>query len=208
MAVRAWLLLVGALVAGSATAPRDDDPIGERRLWPAQFAAQRPHPAGRASARPAAAAPATPAPAASPRVQFVGVTLWRVTPPPAGAPAVDFTAQRLDPGRALAADERVRLSLESTRRGFLYVIDREEYADGSTGEPVLLFPTSRLRGGENRVAPGRVVELPDQLDTPPFFSLRRSRGDHVGERRSIRSLDRNRRPSGSSVCGAKHLCVA
>jgi hypothetical protein len=67
------------------------------------------------------------------------------------------------------------------RAGYLYVINREQYADGSQGEPYLIFPTTRTGGGDNRVEVGRLLEIPAQDDSPPFFTMRKSRPDHVAE---------------------------
>jgi hypothetical protein len=75
----------------------------------------------------------------------------------------------------------VRLSIEAARTGHLYVIDREQYADGSQGKPVLIFPTTKIRNGNNKVSAGRVIEIPDRADDPIYFNLERSRPDHVGE---------------------------
>jgi hypothetical protein len=60
-------------------------------------------------------------------------------------------------------------------------VDQEQYADGSKGEPYLIFPTTRTRGGDNSVKAGRVIEIPSQDDSPPYFTLKRTRVDHVGE---------------------------
>ena len=49
------------------------------------------------------------------------------------------------------------------------------------GEPFLIFPTTRTRGGDNSVKAGRVIEIPAQDDGPPYFTLKRTRADHVGE---------------------------
>jgi len=73
------------------------------------------------------------------------------------------------------------MSIEAARTGYLYVVDQEIYADGSKGEPFLIFPTTRTRGGDNSVKAGRVIEIPSQDDSPPFFTLKRTRVDHVGE---------------------------
>jgi hypothetical protein len=71
--------------------------------------------------------------------------------------------------------------VEAVRAGFLYVINREQYADGSVGEPYLIFPTTRTAGGDNEVAIGKLVEIPNQEDEPPFFTMKKSRPDHVAE---------------------------
>ena len=60
-------------------------------------------------------------------------------------------------------------------------MDQELYADGSKGEPYLIFPTTRTRGGDNSVKAGRVIEIPAQDDSPPYFTLKRTRVDQAGE---------------------------
>jgi hypothetical protein len=65
------------------------------------------------------------------------------------------------------------------------VIDRELYADGTLGEPYLIFPTTRTLNGDNKVSVGKLAELPAQEDSPPFFTIRRSRPDQVAEMVSV-----------------------
>ena len=113
----------------------------------------------------------------------VGFTLWRLRAPTekddpngarlllqevAGAPATELMPERIDSLTPLHLGERVRLSIEVPRSGFLYVIDRERYRDGSRGNPVLLFPTLNMNGGNNQVA---VIAL----------RISRSSERHVGE---------------------------
>jgi hypothetical protein len=134
--------------------------------------------------RPGAKAPAG-------TVSEIGVTIWKLR---AAAPgdtarllvqdpqgAVQWTPQRVEAGTPLALGDRVRVSVESPRDGYLYVIDREQYADGTTSEPYLIFPTTRARGGDNRVTAGRLIELPAQTDAPPFFTLQATRPNQVAE---------------------------
>lgn len=54
-----------------------------------------------------------------------------------------------------------RSKLRDNRVGYLYVINRVQYANGTYSEPRLIFPTRRTYGGDNRVLPGKVVILPD-----------------------------------------------
>jgi hypothetical protein len=49
----------------------------------------------------------------------------------------------------------------------------------------LIFPTTRTLGGDNQVKAGRLVDVPAQEDSPPYFTLRRSRTDQVGELLSV-----------------------
>jgi hypothetical protein len=65
------------------------------------------------------------------------------------------------------------------------VIDCDEYANGVKGDYYLIFPELRIRGGDNHVTPGRVIELPSPNDNPPFFTVALSRPDEVGEHLTI-----------------------
>jgi hypothetical protein len=52
------------------------------------------------------------------------------------------------------------LSIESlSRSGYLYVVNREEYADGTLGDPILIYPTQKSAGA-NYVKAGRLVYIP------------------------------------------------
>src|SRR5205814_1402482 len=55
--------------------------------------------------------------------------------------------------------------------------DREQYADGTASDPYLIFPTQRIRAGDNRVGAGQVVELPEKR----AFVLKPMRPDYKGE---------------------------
>ena len=122
----------------------------------------------------------------------VGVTLWRLRPPTAAdadAPKIQvrtnngvfekWTAERAASNARFAIGERVWLSIESPQSGYLYVIDREQYADGKTGEAMLIFPTSRTRS--NSVSAGVLVDLPGQDATPPYFTLKSRASSYLGE---------------------------
>jgi hypothetical protein len=126
----------------------------------------------------------------------VGVTLWRLRPArPAdsGERLIvhddnsdnEWIPERISASTRLVQGDKLRISVEAVRGGYLYVIDREQYADGSLGEPYLIFPTTRTAGGDNHVAIGRLVEIPAQDDNPPFFTMKKSRADHVAEVLSV-----------------------
>lgn len=125
----------------------------------------------------------------------IGITIWRLRPSRAedeeGARILvmqesersHWTPERIEAETPLKVGERVRISVESPRNGYLYVIDREQYADGSLGDAYLIFPTKRTRAGDNRVRPGKLIDIPAQEDDPNFFTLVPSpnRNDQVGE---------------------------
>jgi hypothetical protein len=183
-------------VAGSPAAMtrRAQEEDATRHLWDTAFINQRGKPA--ASRKPARRSyrivtPQVPVSGVS-ADSVIGVTLWRLRPSrPAdagermivqeGPEATAWLPERVSSGGRLSEGDRIRVSVEAARAGHLYVVNQEQYADGSKGEPYLIFPTTRTRGGDNAVKAGRVIEIPSQDDSPPYFTLRRSRADHVGE---------------------------
>src|SRR5215204_3897056 len=122
----------------------------------------------------------------------VGVTIWRLRPAnrsDSGERLIvhddnavkEWLPERISANTRLVQGDRLRISVEAVRAGYLYVINREQYADGTLGEPYLIFPTTRTAGGDNQVAIGRLLEIPAQDDSPPFFTMKKSRPDHVAE---------------------------
>ena len=126
----------------------------------------------------------------------VGVTIWRLRPAnrsDSGERLIvhddnavkEWVPERISANTRLVQGDRLRISVEAVRTGYLYVIDREQYADGTLGEPYLIFPTMRTSAGDNKVAAGRLLEIPAQDDSPPFFTMKKSRPDHVAEVLSV-----------------------
>ncbi len=123
----------------------------------------------------------------------IGITLWRLRPAVATddkqvrilkhrkdkSSVAEWTPERISVDTPLAAGQRLRLSIEAARTGYLYVIDREQFADGSLGNPLLIFPTLSIQGGKNEVRLGRVIDIPALEDG--YFELERSRPDQTGE---------------------------
>ena len=124
----------------------------------------------------------------------IGVTVWRLRPSQStdtgghvlvldGLKQSEWTPERIEADTPLNIGDRVRLTIESPRPGFLYIIDREQYSDGSLGEPMLIFPTTRTRGGDNRVAPGKLIDVPAQEDQYSYFTAQPAgdRRDQIAE---------------------------
>jgi hypothetical protein len=128
---------------------------------------------------------------ASPATQL-GLTIWRLRRATASevgerivvqeeGEVVEWIPERVQVARPLRIGERIRLSFESQQAGYLYVSNREQYAGGRLGDPLLIFPTTRTRNGDNRVAAGRLIEIPAQEDRPNHFTMSRGRMDQTGE---------------------------
>ena len=180
------LMMAGAMAMAQSQGPAPGaSQLRTRQLWDTTLLEKRP-----------AASKTTPKPAASHGLvkgALVGVTVWRLRPSKSTDDTsvralvheesgdVEMTPERISSGTPLAAGQRVRISAESAQAGYMYVIDRDEYKDGSKGDPYLIFPTQRTRGGDNQVTPGKVIEIPAQTDTPPYFKVTRSRADQVNE---------------------------
>lgn len=152
---------------------------------------------------PAQQPPSAPAPSIAQRVAppaaqptaALGITIWKlreakhgyemgarllVQAAPDRQPS-EYIPERIRIGAPLRVGDQVRLSIESPRPGFLYVINRERYRDGGFGRPHLIFPVANLNGGDNRVGPGRLIEIPGQRDRVPALVVERRDPRHAGE---------------------------
>jgi hypothetical protein len=168
----------------------------ERGIKPDEFIKARPiqksHPATAAHPAYKPIGPASAVPASAGNLRQIGMTIWRLRPSrktdsgariivQETAAEIEWTPERISTTTPLKMGDHLRFSFESAQKGYLYVIDRERYADNTLGEPTLIFPTTRLRNGENAVSPGQLIEIPAQEDQPNFFTLRRSRPNQTGE---------------------------
>ena len=181
-----WMVvgLIASLAAPAQQAPPEEERT--RQLWDTNLLAKRP--AGKKN-------PVKPVPASSKTDDaFVGITLWQLRPSKSAdepqvrslihedtGPAREWTPERIGADTPLQEGQKVRISIETARTGYLYVIDREAYSDGGKGDPYLIFPTERIRGGSNRVTAGTVIEIPSSEDSPSYFKVERSRPGQVSE---------------------------
>lgn len=116
----------------------------------------------------------------------LGITIWRLRPARTGdsgrALIRDqgslWAAERVRSDGTFREGDYVRISVESPRSGYLYVIDRELSADGSMGEAMLIFPWA---GADNKLVPGSLIDIPGQEDKPNHFTARVSHRNQVGE---------------------------
>lgn len=196
MRFKAILLLILLIVSASFLSVAQTPDEMTRKLWDTAFItpAANKQSARRGRRRSGAyrvATPNVPVDNVAPNT-VVGVTIWRLRPANRSdsgerlivhddKATTAWLPERISATTKLAQGDRLRIAVEAVRDGFLYVINREQYADGTLGAPYLIFPTTRTAGGDNEVAIGKLVEIPDQDDAPPFFTMRKSRPDHVAE---------------------------
>jgi hypothetical protein len=171
-----------------------DEEVRARSLWDTTFLNKRP-PMKKPSSSTSRTNPG-PRPTIQDDSALIGVTFWRMRQSrPEDEKGVrvfvhgDGGEQEWTPERTTADGlewgQRVRFSIEVDREGFLYIVDRERFASGTLGDPTLLFPARNLRGGNNHVMPGTLVDVPAFADEPPYFVLKKVRSDHVGEALTI-----------------------
>jgi hypothetical protein len=188
----AAVCLLMLLTAAGAAAQDNND--ATRGLWDTAFMQQRP--TGRAATgarrrpayRPTGANKAARLETAASKA-VVGITVWRLRPSTAAdevrqlihGQQGEWTPERVSAEEPLREGERVQITVEAPRSGYLYVFDREVYADRSLGDPYLIFPTTAIRGGDNLVKAGRVIEIHSSEDKPPFYTIKKSRPDYEGE---------------------------
>jgi len=123
----------------------------------------------------------------------LGVTFWRLRPladsdgdvptfpVKVGDGTQKWAAERVRSSTQFKPGDRVRFTIEASRSGYLYIANREVYADGSTGDAEIIFPTLRTRSGDNHVSAGTLIEVPGASDSVPYFTIQRRRADYVGE---------------------------
>ncbi len=124
------------------------------------------------------------------KVSEVGVTMWKLRPSRSSDAGFKlpvmvndlrqmWTAERVNPDTVFQAGDRVRLAIESSDSGFLYIINSEIYSDGTFGEPSLIFPA--LTDEDNSVQPGLLVDIPDQTEDFPYFVITPKKDNYAGE---------------------------
>lgn len=113
-------------------------------------------------ALPAASTAGKPKPRASPKRTArvpatclgLGVTVFRQS--------ADGTPVRVDPTRPLATHDLIRFVIESNEPAYLYVFNTDERGDGAA----MIYPSSRLNRGENRVDAHVLYEVPSGFESP------------------------------------------
>jgi len=134
------------------------------------------------------------------KVTNIGVTFWKLRPPRSQEigkelPCEDklgtmrtCIAERVGPDTTFKIGDQVRFAIESSETGYLYVLDRETYADGKVGQPKLIFPYTAEDEENNEIGPGMLFDIPDQRDDEPYFNIKLDKAGsaaHTGEYISI-----------------------
>lgn len=119
----------------------------------------------------------------------LGITIWRLRPArnsEGGTRALirekssssGWVPERVEADTTFREGDRVRLSVESPTKGYLYVIDRDLFADGTAGGAMLIYPWV---GTDNELRAGKLVDIPSQDDDPSYFTARLTTPNQAGE---------------------------
>ena len=98
----------------------------------------------------------------------LGLTIWKLRPGvresrsrvpvnEIGADTFGWIAERVEADTGFRRGDRLSLSIESPRAGYLYLIDRDWFTDGSLSLTKLIFP---IRGDNNLLQAGRLIDIP------------------------------------------------
>src|SRR5216684_988552 len=177
---RKLIPIVYSIVAACALAQPTPSPqdVRTRHVWNKNWLSHRP-PGTKTAVAPASA---------SSDEACVGITLWRLRPSLALLHAdvreriegsdLEWTPVRVAVGTPLAEGDRLRITVEATRNGYLYMLRRAVFTNGAKGNATLLYPAP---GWGNRLTPGTAIKIPGES----FFNLTRDRADQVNETLTI-----------------------
>ncbi|GEM_PF-980414 len=107
--------------------------------------------------------------------QKVGITIWKLSDKVSessgerGNLFEKYPPVRMSSDPTLAYGDKVRIGIESPQDGYLYVINRELYDDGTMSAGQLIFPSSQMQANSNRVVKNRPVEIPNISDDTFYF---------------------------------------
>lgn len=98
----------------------------------------------------------------------LGLTIWKLQPVAqsikhSSVVRLKWVPKRVEADTQFREGDLIRLSIESPRTGYLYVINRDWFADGSSGETNLIFPSG---DEDNRLEAGRLISIPAEHQSP------------------------------------------
>lgn len=89
----------------------------------------------------------------------VGVTIWKLQRE--RSRQLERVSKRVEAGTEFHEGDLLRISIETPLTGYLYIVDRDWFTNGSGGETNLIFP---VRGEDNRLEPGKLIDIPTEDD--------------------------------------------
>jgi len=118
----------------------------------------------------------------------VGITIWLVDSGKSKGVEqlrAEQTQERLDTNATYTDGDTIRLTVVSQSGGYLYIVDREQYSDGTYSPAVLAFPTLKTRRGDNLIQAWEPVQIPAYPSVWRF----KPRVLKVGEGRKVQTAE-------------------
>lgn len=110
---------------------------------------------------------------------MLGLTIWKQGAVSKGEESKGLVEEesgleRNESETPLAVGDRIRFSVESlSRKGYLYIVDRELYSDGTYGTPTLVYPTLNNKNGSNLIGAGTSIFVPQSSN---YFVVKPQQG--------------------------------
>ncbi len=128
---------------------------------------------------------------------ILGVTVWDSSGP---------VPKRASVYETYSEGRRLRLSIESSRAGYLYVLHSK---DGSLRQPNMIFPAKPANDADYRVLPGRLIMLPSGDNrVPPLTMSRTSQTGQPGYKDELFIVIVSPKPLKEFGVGARSLSAA
>jgi hypothetical protein len=140
----------------------------------------------------------------------VGVTIWRLRPAlKADAKEVQeqtriavrkkgqpdektlmMTPTRAESETVFSDGDLLKFTVESPFEAYIYILDREQYADGTMSDPYLIFPAREDAGINDKGFPGRLLFLPSVKDDDKFELKRLSDLNPKGSKNAEKTAEK------------------
>jgi hypothetical protein len=111
---------------------------------------------------------------------MLGLTIWKQGAVSKGDDSKGLVEEesgleRNESETPLAVGDRIRFSVESlSRKGYLYIVDRELYTDGTYSAPKLVYPTLNNKNGSNLIGAGTSIFIPQSSN---YFIVKPQQGE-------------------------------
>jgi len=107
---------------------------------------------------------------------LLGITVWRLPAPKPGskqipglkpAPKATTKLERVSPSSPLNAGDRFRITIETSRGGYLYVLKKWGFLDSDDYVQIVYPPAASA--GQNPLPPGAVIAIPPAQSEPAYL---------------------------------------
>jgi hypothetical protein len=126
--------------------------------------------------------PGSPHPPPSTTPPQIGITVWRVSDDNAtGAGTCGYLRFSRQPlAQPVHTGDRLRIDIQASRTGYIYILSRELDESGKPGPARLLFPVITPGGANNQITPGNALLIPPASDVCNTLQL-----THAGDREQV-----------------------